>query len=1683
MPDAPITNAELVTDVATAASSSSNSLSEQRITIKQILLHLETILTLISPRPAQKVALGHRSTSGDDRDKANDEKRLLQVMQKRDYLFTAVSDAYGQAGRVLLDKVLLVDEQTPPYEAQGDYDRFYNHTLYAQVLPLCQLAYCEEQNGIAEQHAFKLSLFFDDLVTIVRYLKAFSEEMKVGYPVHDACLFDLPPIKADFVGWRRLSQAKGAQGKINLLNPRFKELLPHADKLETLMQTEGQISVYKRQINETKVKLRKDKTLKDRLKAEKQELKRCYQELNIKEKELATLRKDYRRLSKHPIINPTEEQKAERINKLSELRRNQILLCFQLVNLAQGLDLKDANVGILSAFYEKYLHDANPGHRILIHHGISEENIALLYSLERKNSDAVIPNLMIDGAILGYPGYYLTKLDTLSDEGAAIAACLGKITECCQYLGGLGADCAIHGISSELGGFYVLWKGNPEEPRKEDELIAQAWVWRAKSDALCFDSIEAMPFMRHEKAVNIIADMYRALAIELCSGNYQISQVNTGAQSGITQHIALEDFPTKRLEVQDFHGYNDSKSQLYLADSALPYLFFNKCASTQLNALIEQKTEQLFEDLLCQEVPLEDNEAIKQAIAFGLYFENEPLLELLSTKVGLSRKDELDHLIHVNKAWIAALDKRVIELTYLNDGAYINARSIKSGRSALHLATLAKDVELVKQLVTAGAHLDVQDMLGNTPLLDALEKVLYSKGHMSGKEIAIYLVSKGAGVDIKDDDECTALITAVKNNDLEMVQVLVEAGADIDTYDDEMRTALYWAAEKGLSDIFNYLYEKNASVNVVSYTHGNSLLMVAANFGNSEMVAKIIARGNVNFKHKNEEGSTALFKVNNPESFKLILNCYPKSEQRIAINTLNNTGSAPLHIAIHFERYQMIECLLAHGADVNLLANNGTSSVFMAVHRRNTALVEYLIDAGAHIERATSEQKACVPWQQAIKNRHFDSIALLLSKKFIHPKDFDIFLVYLAEIALNYFNIRNEQYFSLIRRLDNVHKVKVLTHFNSSSVNAFLRAIEQGYSELVGGFLSVIVTLDPAEQIRIWTLTNRYNEGIICLAKKRISEVLNLLLDYIQPLSPAQQAQILMVSLIEHKNMESNIERINVTDSEQLHANCEWIYNLANERINIALVEKGVDINLAETRRGYSALHLATQQNDLVLIQKLVQSGIDLEIKDNMGRTALMIAVQNKQFTIVRLLVESGADIETVDNRHKTPLYRAAELMTRTDDDTENDAGEGIFNFLYDQNANVDVIPSSKSKSILMLFSGYGNAMMVAKIIARGNVNYRFKNICGETALFLARDLRCLELILGCYPESEQRIVINECDQHGQTLLLNAIENRNPEEVSYLITHGADINQLTPRGFHPLVFAIWTGLPRIVNCFLDQDSIDLSAVKWMSPLAAAMNYKFFNIAASLMRRGCYMENDKFDFFIYAPWQLIPVEMIELYYTWFITFTCPEKKRILTQPSPNYSLLELAIADRQFSCDRRFSCFLSAFGELPPVQQENILLQPNKLRQTPIMYALITNPIIVERLLSKLSFNSQKNVLLATINELVKHNNLSSLKILLCSSYEKRSGCSFYTLSLIKTFNREEKREVIHCINQAIFLSPPIQFKKKEDDAAKAKLREAIREISESMLSQHSLFPPNAESAPSVSKGSAASVSTESISIS
>ena len=132
------------------------------------------------------------------------------------------------------------------------------------------------------------------------------------------------------------------------------------------------------------------------------------------------------------------------------------------------------------------------------------------------------------------------------------------------------------------------------------------------------------------------------------------------------------------------------------------------------------------------------------------------------------------------------------------------------GQTAMHCA---ETPELIQLLYDAGAKLDVRDKIGQTPLRFHTRLLHGLRDEAVGKLLAL-----GAHPDIPDNKGSTPLHKAASSFSDKQVEMLLEAGAPVDPLNSKGVTPLGMAAETGCYYIVDFLLGKNADPNGGSFS-------------------------------------------------------------------------------------------------------------------------------------------------------------------------------------------------------------------------------------------------------------------------------------------------------------------------------------------------------------------------------------------------------------------------------------------------------------------------------------------------------------------------------------------------------------------------------------------------------------------------------------------------------------------------------------------------------------------------------------------------------------------------------------------------------------------------------------------------------------------------------------------------
>jgi len=175
-----------------------------------------------------------------------------------------------------------------------------------------------------------------------------------------------------------------------------------------------------------------------------------------------------------------------------------------------------------------------------------------------------------------------------------------------------------------------------------------------------------------------------------------------------------------------------------------------------------------------------------------------------------------------------AWDHPDIVKALLEAGADVNLKGKHDGGTAIFVAAMANNLEVVNIMVEAGADVNACANKGQTPLFMA----------WGDPDITKALLEAGADVNVQSHNGDTALIRAADNGDPDVIKALLEAGANVNVQSQNGDTALFLAAAYGHPNIVKILLEAGADANTKGHVAGKDYtsLDIAKELGYAEVV-------------------------------------------------------------------------------------------------------------------------------------------------------------------------------------------------------------------------------------------------------------------------------------------------------------------------------------------------------------------------------------------------------------------------------------------------------------------------------------------------------------------------------------------------------------------------------------------------------------------------------------------------------------------------------------------------------------------------------------------------------------------------------------------------------------------------------------------------------------------------------
>ena len=240
--------------------------------------------------------------------------------------------------------------------------------------------------------------------------------------------------------------------------------------------------------------------------------------------------------------------------------------------------------------------------------------------------------------------------------------------------------------------------------------------------------------------------------------------------------------------------------------------------------------------------------------------------------------------------------------------------------------------QIVQMLVDHGANINIPDNDGITPLEHArargfreIEQILLTAAQARDLGLILaaeqgdiekvrQLLSQGASVHVQDERGITALIAAAYRNDLPIVDALIAAGADVNLQDNTKQSAYLIATSDGYLELLQRTLQAGADVHSKDSYNGTGLIR-AADRGHVEIIQELL-KTDINIDHVNNLSWTALLEAiilgdggpRHTEVVRLLV------EAGADVNLADGNGVTPLAHAQQRGYRQMVEILLNAGA-------------------------------------------------------------------------------------------------------------------------------------------------------------------------------------------------------------------------------------------------------------------------------------------------------------------------------------------------------------------------------------------------------------------------------------------------------------------------------------------------------------------------------------------------------------------------------------------------------------------------------------------------------------------------------------------------------------------------------------------------------------------------------------------------
>ena len=719
-------------------------------------------------------------------------------------------------------------------------------------------------------------------------------------------------------------------------------------------------------------------------------------------------------------------------------------------------------------------------------------------------------------------------------------------------------------------------------------------------------------------------------------------------------------------------------------------------------------------------------------------------------------------------------------------------------------------LQVMEKLISMIADLDGKDI--NEVDKEGETALHIACGH-SHSEIVNALIKEGVNINSVNTFGYTALMTAVEKNSVDCVSILLQHSADVRATGRDGTTALHLAACHETPQMLEMILQSSAAKGSSLYTRDNagwSLLHDAAFHGWLPTIENILKHlGEASPFDRLQDDSTCLHlaaQSGRIAGVKFFLDC------GLSANDFNKGGETPVYSAIKsFNSFEIVQILHARGADLDFPSEKtGEIPLFEVIRRLGSSsnadtmsCFAYLLEHTADVNHCDKSGKNCLYWlaesfQGPFSYAHIQLACLALLRRGCsmtrcNAEGFSPFQAFVQRWSQSQSD-KNKEAWVYRSEYDQNNDLGTALEFGKFVPPIGMTLFVLKHLKADPG------TLDTLDSVHLGV------EGISLLSLA---------------LRTGDETAIRQV--LEY---DSDVDRISSTQNiRSLRTPLEWLcggmWRNEKYKLNRGLVWNILSLSQALERKGSSGsapIHIAAEVGNVVVLEELLNMGINADSLSSDSRSPLMYACEASQLEAMRLLYERGARV--VFSEEYDSIRKACESGRKDVLSTLFDMPEFKLHWGSTFKSSYPYYPLSTVVEDMTYFhhaAYHRQADVLDWLLEVGLVKDVNSTVGDEkfTALYLAACHKTsydktLSLLL-----SKGADVSLRCTSSQKTALHVAAMHGNIQAIEVLLAHGADLNATDSNLSTPYVLALERNKPRAASRLLERMTAKKNEDRWL----------------------------------------------------------------------------------------------------------------------------------------------------------------------------------------------------------------------------------------------------------------------------